>query len=186
MYTICFVGVEGVGKTWVTQFFAKHFQTYFAIEYGNFYCQTILQGYFRSGTFLTKKDDFVKIVKQQQQIWMETINRSQKLGFCFFDTDLIYTKYFIDKQFKNWNWIDSFLQKQPIDLFIFLKSDQVVIKKDSLITSDTITQETEALLTYYRKWVPPSKLIIIESNDYSQRQFLIKEVIQKHLQRHDL
>ena len=181
MLKICLVGVEGVGKTWLTKFLAQHFQTHFAIEYGDFYCKNVLNGYMDSGIFLTTKDDFIKIVHGQRQLWTETITKSQKQGFCFFDTDHVYTKYFIDKQFANWNWVDQYIKVQPIDLFIFLKSDQVFIRSQNLITKQTIVRETTLLLQYYRKWVTSEKLIVVETNDYSKRHHEVATIVQKYL-----
>lgn len=186
MRTICFVGVEGVGKSWTTKFVSNYFQTHFAIEYGDFYCKHVLKGYFRDGTFLTTKADFKKIVLQQRQIWAETIAKSHKKQFCFFDTDHVYTKYFAHKQFGNWDWIDQYIQNQPIDLFIFLKSEQTVVKKNNLITAQTVQKETDVLLKHYQAWVPAHKLIVIDCNHYQKRQSLVVATIKKYLHQNNV
>ena len=180
VYKICFVGIEGVGKTWTTQFFAKKFNTHFAMEYGNFYCQEKLGGYFQSNQFLTTKPDFKRIVQGQRKIWKEVIFKSLQQGFCFFDTDHIYTKYFIEKQFSNWIWIDKYIQQQPIDLFIFLKSSQIVKKKQNLIQEGKINEETQILLNYYQFFVS-DKLVVVETNDYQEREKKVFQVIQDFL-----
>lgn len=66
--SICLVGIEGVGKTQAVNFLTKHFQVASALEYGDFYCRTVLQGYCQNGVFLTTQADFIKIVQKQRQL----------------------------------------------------------------------------------------------------------------------
>ena len=68
MYIVAIVGIEGSGKTPLTKFLAEHYQTAYAIEYGDFYCQNVLLGYYQNEHFFTKKSDYVQIVQKQQEL----------------------------------------------------------------------------------------------------------------------
>lgn len=183
---IAFVGIEGVGKTWATNFFTKKYQTFMAKEYGNWYIKNILKNYYDAKThrFLTTKKDFFAIVEHQQAIWKETLAKAAAQRVCFFDTDFIYTKYFIDKQFYNWNWIDFFLPHQPIDLFIFIDSIDVKTKAINLLKPEYALQEKQVLFNYYQRFAC-SKIVKVRGRNYQTRILKIAKIIANFLSQHN-
>ncbi len=182
MLKIAFVGIEGSGKTWLTNFFAQKYNTSYTHEYGNWYCENILNGYFKNNRFLTTKSDYVKIVDGQIKNNNEVLKKANKV--CFFDSDYIFTKYFIDKQYVNWNWIDMFIHEQKINVFIFLEIEEIIIKKKSFVEEDTIQEEANLLLDYYQK-LTKTKLIVVHSMDYEEQQYKVEKIVTKLLEKNE-
>ena len=171
---IAIVGMEGAGKTVLTNQLKQHFQTFATFEYGFWYCSQILGGYYQhhDQQFLTQKTDFGVIIAntqfQMNQIIIQAQNASKSV--CFFDTDLIFTKYFINLQFPEWSWINQFLATQPIDIFVFLAPKNFATKPLDYHATTTKSLASQTLLQYYVKYKPPtSQLWVITETDFSKR-----------------
>lgn len=178
MKTIAIVGIEGIGKTRMVNFLCQKYNAFSVIEYGSWYCKNILKSYYDGKVFSTTKKDFKIIIEKQKKLYQEAFSKKTKV--IFFDTDLIYTRYFIDAQFPKWNILNQELGQQRIDHYFFLQQPQIIKKENSLIKYHDHRKENKRLLALYRKHVN-DKLIIIDDDNFCEAKKTIINLLTKIL-----
>jgi len=111
---IVLIGPESTGKTELTQFLTREFNTVYVPEYAREYIENLNRKY----TY----NDVVHIAETQVSLSKKNINRARKV--LFYDTYLIITKIWFQVVFNTYpSWIDKELTENPIDLFLLCNTD---------------------------------------------------------------
>jgi HTH-type transcriptional repressor of NAD biosynthesis genes len=101
------------GKSTITKYLAKIFNTSWSEEYGRTYTESVLFG----NDELFTKEDFEIIAKRQHDIDLETMKNSNKI--CFFDSDALITKFYLDRYLRETSDIvDSYIDPKKYDLVL--------------------------------------------------------------------
>ena len=112
---VVLLGPESCGKSYLTEYLARHFQTAFVEEYGRTYCE-------RFGMDLTELD-FAHIAGGQLYREDEMAKQAHRILFC--DTDLIVTQVWSEIYFNGvcQPWIIWVSQQRHYDHFLLLAPD---------------------------------------------------------------
>jgi len=86
---VCIIGVESTGKTTLTKYLAKQFNTAWVEEYGRSYCESVLCG----DEFLLTSEDYVKIAVHRKYL-EETAAKNANNGVLFCDTNSFITQFY--------------------------------------------------------------------------------------------
>ena len=115
---VCIVGQESTGKSTLTKYLAKHFQTSWAEEYGRTFCEQDLCG----DEFLLKFDDYGLIAARRYEIELQAGKSANRVLFS--DTNAVVTNYFCVLYEGRCNSIVSEYEKlEHYDLILFLEAD---------------------------------------------------------------
>ena len=110
---VLIAGSESCGKSTITKYLAKIFNTSWSEEYGRTYTESVLFG----NDELFTKEDFEIIAKRQHDIDLETMKNSNKI--CFFDSDALITKFYLDRYLgQTSNVVDSYIDPKKYDLVL--------------------------------------------------------------------
>ncbi len=184
MFVVAFIGVPGVGKTLITEFFADNYKTSFAAEYGWWYCQNILKNYHdENGKPVTTIEDFIKIADGQLNWNNLAITKAKLMNkkICFFDTDVIFHQFFFEIQFPKSKVILNRIAASKIDLYFFFESTKVLLKHDSPLNAQNFFSKQKRLKNLYQKYLNSDQLIFIKEEEHSKRIKLIQKIIHKKL-----
>lgn len=112
---IALLGPESCGKSYLTEFLARHFETVFVEEYGRTYCE-------KFGMDLTELD-FAHIAGGQLYREDEMARQANRILFC--DTELIVTQVWSEIYFNGacQPWIIWASQNRHYDHFLLLAPD---------------------------------------------------------------
>jgi HTH-type transcriptional repressor of NAD biosynthesis genes len=112
---VVLLGPESCGKSYLSAYLAKHFETNFVEEYARTYCE-------KFGTKLTELD-FAQFSGGQLYLEDEAAKKSNKILFC--DTDLIVTQIWSEVFFAGQcqSWILQMAHLRRYDLFLLLSPD---------------------------------------------------------------
>lgn len=86
---VCIIGIESCGKTTMTKYLAKQFNTSWVEEYGRTYIETVLC----NDEFLLQSSDYVKIAIQQKYL-EEQAAKTANNGILFCDTNAFITQFY--------------------------------------------------------------------------------------------
>lgn len=86
---VCIIGIESCGKTTMTKYLAKQFNTSWVEEYGRTYVETELC----NDEFLLKSPDYVKIAIQQKYLEDQAAKTANN-GVLFCDTNAFITQFY--------------------------------------------------------------------------------------------
>lgn len=115
---VCIVGQESTGKSTLTKYLAKHFQTSWVEEYGRTFCEQDLCG----DEFLLKFDDYGLIAARRYEMELQAAKSANRVLFS--DTNAVVTNYFCVLYEERCNNIVSEYEKlEDYDLIIFLEAD---------------------------------------------------------------
>lgn len=111
---IVLTGPESVGKTFLTEALAEHYQTNYVKEYGREYVE-------KFGTDFNLLD--ISLIAGGQLYYEDkAVDVSNKVLFC--DTDLIVTKVWSELVLgESPRWIDQFIKIRQYDLWLLLDID---------------------------------------------------------------
>ena len=115
---VCIVGQESTGKSTLTKYLAKHFQTSWVEEYGRTFCEQDLCG----DEFLLKFDDYGLIAARRYEMELQAAKSANRVLFS--DTNAAVTNYFCGLYEKRFNQMVTEYEKlEDYDLIIFLEAD---------------------------------------------------------------
>ena len=86
---ICIIGIESCGKTTLTKYLAKQFNTSWVEEYGRTYVETVLC----HDEFLLTSKDYVKIAIEQKTL-EDAAAKTANNGVLFCDTNAFITQFY--------------------------------------------------------------------------------------------
>lgn len=86
---VCIIGIESCGKTTMTKYLAKQFNTSWVEEYGRTYVESTLC----NDEFLLKSADYVKIAIQQKYLEDQAAKTANN-GILFCDTNAFITQFY--------------------------------------------------------------------------------------------
>lgn len=128
---VLITGIEGCGKTTLTQMLAKIFNTSCAREEGRYY----FAKYFGSNEEVFELEDFLGIACEQRQIENYAFKTSNKITFC--DTDAVITQYYYEMYMGRENpKIEAFVDKDRYDLVILMFPDVMWVDHDFRLNED--------------------------------------------------
>jgi HTH-type transcriptional regulator, transcriptional repressor of NAD biosynthesis genes len=134
---VVLLGPESCGKSYLSEYLAKHFQTNFVEEYARTYCE-------KFGTKLTELD-FAQFAGGQLYMEDTAAKHSNKVLFC--DTDLIVTQIWSEIFFagKCQPWIVQMTHLRRYDLFLLLSPDIAWVDDGMREYAHTRAQQFERL-----------------------------------------
>lgn len=115
---VCIVGQESTGKSTLTKYLAKHFQTSWVEEYGRTFCEQDLCG----DESLLKFDDYGLIAARRYEMELQAAKSANRVLFS--DTNAVVTNYFCVLYEKKRNLlVEQFENLEDYDLIIYLEAD---------------------------------------------------------------
>ena len=115
---VVLIGTESCGKTTLTKFLAKAFNTSWAEEYGRNYVYEECGG----SEDNLKYEDYIKIAMHQKKLEDEAVRHSNKI--VFIDTEAIVTQFYC-KLYEGCEdpAINEIIKRQNYDLWLYLEND---------------------------------------------------------------
>jgi HTH-type transcriptional repressor of NAD biosynthesis genes len=115
---VVLIGTESCGKTTLTKFLAKAFNTSWAEEYGRNYVYEECGG----NEDNLEYGDYIKIAMHQKKLEAEAVRHSNKI--VFIDTEAIVTQFYCKLyEGKEDPAIDEIIKRQNYDLWLYLEND---------------------------------------------------------------
>lgn len=115
---VCIVGQESTGKSTLTKYLAKHFQTSWVEEYGRTFCEQDLCG----DEFLLKYDDYGLIAARRYEMELQAAKSANRVLFS--DTNAVVTNYFCILYEDRANlMVGEYIDLEEYDLILFLEAD---------------------------------------------------------------
>ena len=115
---VCFIGLESTGKTTLTRYMAKVFNTSWVEEYGRTYCETDMVG----DESLLRYSDYGKIAAIRYQMELDAEATSNRVLFC--DTNAFVTQFYCNMYERRIHpLVDGFIESENYDMIIHLESD---------------------------------------------------------------
>ena len=158
-------GTESCGKTTLTKYLAKLYNTSWSEEVGRYYAHDFLGG---DETIFTD-DDFGRMAYLQAEQDYNALRTANKV--CFFDTDAVYTDYFSELYMGHRNkLVEAFIDPDRFDLLLFLLPDVTWVADGMRLNGEQERREmlNERLISMYREFGFGDKLVIVRG-DYQQR-----------------
>lgn len=147
---ILIIGTESCGKTTLTKYLAKYFQTSWVEEYGRTYCETVLC----NDESLLSLDDYAVIAMRRYEMELEALRTANKL--LIVDTSAVITNYYCGLYNDEWNPIVSeFEVLENYDLILFLDSDVPWV--DDGLRQNPDRGMTDTRLHEYLFYIAPEK-----------------------------
>lgn len=110
MYKVGIIGPESTGKSTLARELAEQFKGTYVPEYAREYVE-------RKGRKELTYDEVCEIAREQ-------IKSISEAGFCFFDTELIVTKVWLEYAFgKVPEWLTEAIKTYPMDLYLLTYPD---------------------------------------------------------------
>ena len=111
---IVIIGPESTGKTELTEFLARHFNTVHVPEYAREYIENLDRNYNYS--------DVEKIAKKQLELEKQYLNKAENI--LFYDTFLIITKVWFQVVYqKQPKWLEESVNNSHIDLYLLCDTE---------------------------------------------------------------
>lgn len=115
---VVLIGTESCGKTTLTKFLAKAFNTSWAEEYGRNYVYEECGG----SEDNLKYEDYIKIAMHQKKLEDEAVRHSNKI--VFIDTEALVTQFYCKLyEGREDPAIDEIIRRQNYDLWLYLEND---------------------------------------------------------------
>lgn len=173
---ICIVGTESCGKTTLTKYLAKHFQTSWVEEYGRTYCERDLCG----DEFLLCFDDYGLIAARRYELEREAARSANRVLFS--DTCAAVTNYFCQMYEGKLNpLVSEYERLERYDLVIFLEAD-IPWVDDGLRRNPHSEQNTLLQLNHLHSVLPEGTRFVRIGGSYHERLTraiaLVKSIIQ--------
>ncbi|MCX7745342.1 MAG: multifunctional transcriptional regulator/nicotinamide-nucleotide adenylyltransferase/ribosylnicotinamide kinase NadR [Clostridia bacterium] len=162
---VLIAGTESCGKTTITKYLAKIFNTSYSEEVGRYYSSKYLGG--NEQTFILK--DFEMIAYQQYQADMEALQRANKVAF--FDSDAVTTQYYAHLYLnQHSDLVEKFIDPSRYDLVLFFAPDVKWVDDGLRWNKDDETRKNlhEKLKQMYIDYGFGNKMIEIKGN-YNER-----------------
>lgn len=150
---VMIMGTESCGKTTLTKYLAKYFQTSWVEEYGRIFCE---QDMCMDETLL-QSNDYATIAMRRYELEQEAILTANKLVIV--DTSAVVTNYYhsLYNDGTTNATVRAFEELENYDLILFLDSDVPWVDDGLRINSDrSVTNE---VFNNYLNYVAPSKYL---------------------------
>lgn len=176
---VLFIGGESVGKSTMTEDFAKMYDTSFVPEYGRFVSERSLDEYTMPDT------DFAEILVRHKASEYEALKKANKV--MFIDTDALTTLFYSHLLIGNFDLLEktsnlaksiATLYKDTYDLIVFLEvSDDTPFVQDGTRNEDIGSnrkQFSDLLKSYYDSF---GYKYIEMSGTYKERYATVKQMV---------
>lgn len=178
---VLIAGTESCGKTTLTKYLAKLYNTSWSEEVGRYYADNFLGG---DETIFTD-EDFGRMAYLQAEQDYHALRTANKV--CFFDTDAVYTDYFSELYMGHRNpLVEAFIDPKRYDMLLFLTPDVKWVSDGMRLNGDQERREmlNRRLQAMYREFGFGNKMVFIGGN-YNQRLHqavkLIDDMLGLHL-----
>lgn len=181
---VCIIGIESCGKTTLTKYLAKQFNTSWVEEYGRTYVETTLS----HDEFLLTSKDYVKIAIEQKSL-EDAASKTANNGVLFCDTNAFITQFY-HRLYEGYDEpvLDALARSEQYDLILIL--DNTVpwvgdkIRKFGSEAQRTRTSElfTAMLKTYNYDKKP---VLWIHASSYNERLKLAIQAVREILESTD-
>lgn len=175
---VLIVGTASSGKTTLTKYLAKLYNTSWSEEVGRFYAQKYLGG---SEEYFVPTD-FQRIAHLQYEQDYQALRNCNKV--CFFDTDATVTQYYSEMYMGAKNPIvENYIDASRYDLVLFLwPSVPFVDDGQRLPESDQERlNNADKLLDMYRLRGFEDKIVVIKEESYLDRLHEAKCIVEEFL-----
>ncbi|MDO5144480.1 MAG: multifunctional transcriptional regulator/nicotinamide-nucleotide adenylyltransferase/ribosylnicotinamide kinase NadR [bacterium] len=162
---VLIAGTESCGKTTLTKYLAKLYNTSWSEEVGRYYANKYLGG---DETIYTD-EDFARMAFLQVEQDYHALRTANKV--CFFDTDAVVNNYYSELYMGHRNkLIEQLISAERYDLLLFLTPDVKWVSDGMRLNGDQARREAlnNRLLAMYREFGFGDKIVMI-SGDYNQR-----------------
>lgn len=162
---VLIVGTESCGKTTLTKYLSKLYNTSWSDEVGRYYAQRYLGG---DETIFTD-EDFTRIAHQQVEQDYHALRTANRV--CFFDTDATVTSYYSELYMGHKNpMVDMYIDPSKWDLVIYLSPDVEWVSDGQRLNGDQATRENlndKLLQMFYDRGFGDNLQVV--SGDYNAR-----------------
>lgn len=162
---VLIAGTESCGKTTLTKYLAKLYNTSWSEEVGRYYARDYLGG---DETIFTDQD-FSRMAYLQVEQDYHALRNANKV--CFFDTDAVVTNYYSELYMGHRNrLVEAMIDPNRYDALFFLTPDVRWVSDGMRLNGDQARREmlNTRLLDMYREFGFGEKLIFV-GGDYNQR-----------------
>ena len=162
---VLIAGTESCGKTTLTKYLAKLYNTSWSEEVGRYYAHD----YLADDETIFSDEDFGRMASLQAEQDYRALRTANKV--CFFDTDPVYTEYFSELYMGHRNkMVEAFINPDRYDLLLFLLPDVEWVADGMRLNGDQERREmlNHRLIDMYKEFGFGDKLVIIRG-DYRQR-----------------
>lgn len=172
---VCIVGQESTGKSTLTKYLAKHFQTSWVEEYGRTFCEQDLCG----DEFLLKFDDYGLIAARRYEMELQAAKSANRVLFS--DTNAAVTNYFcVLYEGRPNEIVTQFSALEKYDLIIFLEAD--VDWVDDGLRRNPHNRDNDLLQLNIMEALYGQDKIVRVSGTYHQRLTTAIELVEELLQ----
>lgn len=169
---VLIAGTESCGKTTLTRYLSKLYNTSWSEEVGRYYAKDYLGG---DETIFTD-NDFKRIAHLQSEQDYHALRAANKV--CFFDTDATITNYYSELYLGHRNpGVESYINPNNYDVILYLKPDVIWVADGMRLNGDQEKRELldDKLYNMFEEF--GFKNIITVSGGYTERLTKSIEVI---------
>jgi HTH-type transcriptional repressor of NAD biosynthesis genes len=181
---VCIIGTESCGKSTMTKYLAKIFNTSWVEEYGRVYCETVLC----QDEFLLTSNDYLKIAIHQKYL-EEQAAKTANNGVLFCDTNAFITEFYHRLHGNGSHSVVSAMAHNEHYDLIFILTDSVPWVADGLRAhgSDEKRQRSRQLFTDMLKefHYDARRVVWISESNYSDRLKLATSEVHQLLKSSD-
>lgn len=162
---VLIAGTESCGKTTLTKYLAKLYNTSWSEEVGRYYAQNFLGG---DETIYTD-EDFSRMAYLQAEQDYHALRTANKV--CFFDTDAVVTNYYSELYMGHRNHlVEAFIAPERYDVLLYLAPDVAWVSDGQRLNGDQARREmlNHRLVEMYREFGFGDKIVFVQG-DYQQR-----------------
>lgn len=162
---VLIAGTESCGKTTLTKYLAKLYNTSWSEEVGRYYAQKFLGG---DETIYTD-EDFSRMAYLQAEQDYHALRTANKV--CFFDTDAVVTNYYSELYMGHRNHlVEAFIDPDRYDVLLYLAPDVAWVSDGQRLNGDQERREmlNHRLVAMYREFGFGDKIVFVQGN-YQQR-----------------
>ena len=162
---VLIAGTESCGKTTLTKYLAKLYNTSWSEEVGRYYARD----YLGNDETIYTDEDFGRIAHLQFEQDYHALRHANRV--CFFDTDATYTDYFSDLYMGRKNkLVEAYIDHTRYDLLLYLLPDVQWVADGQRLhgEQEKRIRLSEKLLSMYTENGFGEKLVVVGGN-YSQR-----------------
>lgn len=163
---VLIVGTESCGKTTLTKYLAKLYNTSWSEEVGRYYAREYLGG----DETIYKDEDFVRMAHLQYEQDFHALRTANRV--CFFDTDALITDYYSELYLGHENKrVQAYIDPSRYDLVLYLEPTVDWVDDGMRLNSDPGRRErlNERLKAKYGQWGFEEKMYYISQDNYHQR-----------------
>lgn len=168
VYKVCVIGLESTGKSTLTKYLSKRYNTSWTPEYGRIFVENNL---FKHEELLSKKDYDTIVTEHYRQIDIDSKTANKIL---FVDTDAVITQTFYNLQFNSDSKIVDYYINNPdycFDMYLFLTDDVEYVDDGVRLygSEEKRNKASDTLKNNIKKYGIDTKNFHVISGNYEER-----------------